>query len=297
MDDPLGQSIWTREGSREESWSNGERFFVVQRFVNYTLVDQGVSRPGFDLPNDLAVIGPGHVPFGRISDVSLSIWFAFASSSYFESLSEGKVMPLRSSAFRTPQDLPTGVSARWGFLAGSHLPRQVVTSNDFGGARELQEPLYRALSRVPHTNVLFEVTDTTDYLGITLPRGVRVHHYDYQLEGRSPTSDLRREILIEVDTVSEDPSFHFRQPQIDRMTEFQDQRWWFTNPPVAVAVRTNAWPADEILHTAYLQRVETEGRGGGRGGAQRLFLALLLFVVAAPLLGWLYFRRKPREAN
>jgi hypothetical protein len=274
--------------SAETIYGEGMDFYVLQSYTGFHLVQSGEYLGSYDGANDLAAIGSGRALHGSVSKVGIALWYMFLSADYLKDRTEGKLHNIRGEFLHSahnPEDVPQEATARWELLAPGGLPRMIVVSNAPGGQPFMQKELIRQLKKVPHTNTLFQVTETTNIFGYEFPAKARVQYYHHNFGNDTHHVEPGKTILISVHSFAAPGNYPIQKPNISRATRISDQRYWSSNPPAAVSiVMSNAWPDDSVLTERYARRTDYEqGRRPARPSAWLFIMAIIL---CAPLLLW-----------
>lgn len=188
-----------------------------------------------------ARIGPGAVPFGLSDPKLMIIWYAFASSCYFNTSSGNYLTPptvlndkLYAADFR--------VLASWELHDHPpNLPQQILFSDLYGFQASSPDPDERTLQ---FTNCLYTVHEFTRYQKLMLPKRISASFFR-----RSPTNSLM--MLLSADTTIEISQFHeltvvsFR-PTISGPSYMSDMRTISKDTPFGVgSPRATDWPSLE----------------------------------------------------
>lgn len=235
-----------------------------------------------------AIIGAGCVP-SLADERIVGIWYAFASSSYLQRITDGLIEPVErfpASAYRL--DRPR-VGAFWRLSADlPHLPQTLLMTN------------YCLLSgkvtnvEGSRTNFILETVDFTNVAGLQMPRNVHLEYYSCTGQGRPWL--LRRRIAIEATLVRPGFARESDIPELPVPSFVADQRFLMSNPPAIPVLLSSNWPTGEALGTAYskLKRIVPK-----RSRTEFHIRLLLLVALVTPptYFAFRQFQRRRKESQ
>lgn len=310
--------FFTLGGNSEIASSDGTNFYMVSKSGTSTTGGSISATPTNRLSiKASAVIGPGNVPFSGWNESCPVIWYAFASFNYFRALQPGAVMfPMHTVSFEDAEAREHLVPGRWElFKEPPYLPRFVQTSNYFNFTTMPTE--YELKERTfPNTNVLFQVSATTNHHELTIPTRVSVDTFFHRQEGGSVKSFKGQHFEVSVQKIEELREPVGARPALEVNAKVDDLRYWLSDPAMSVSViTTNGWPGDKTLEENYLKRRARVSGGDGKWprenaleenhrlpierevrerGNTSFFALIALGIGLVPLLivWWIFWRRK-----
>ncbi len=267
----------------EIAYSDGTNFYVISG---------GDATPGLDRAGTTlhkapaiaasAVIGPGPVPFGLVSESLITVWYAFASGPYLSTRNNGLIRPFHNISLTDVAETNDHVTAYWeSFEAPPWLPRFILTHDHASSV--MGQGKRPVLS--PPAHAVLRVLSTETNAGLVIPSSVQVDYYFWRSGADDKLREHRKRSEIQVNQVIPNATVALAPPPILEPTHVSDMRFWFAKPPQHVSVVcSNDWPSENALKARYLARQRTGSPPRMQRTIAQVVLALLL--IGLPLALW-----------